>query len=249
MKDSEFIELLNLYLDHEISTDDAARLEAEVQNNPARRRVYREYCQMQKACKVLAEDFQSEAAVIAERAVAPNVIDFASAARAQRPRLSGFYTVGAFAAAAACLAIIFVGRSREQHRNEAAQPVVAQQTVTTPAPVASLASTHLLAPTGVQLVSLPTMRRDNAGGSSTLAPLSLSNHAQSDALMAAAIKQANDQFAWISDTQLAPLQPITADQLRLEARPMIIKQEPRTYGSRQPVQGVNTEWAVFQFQK
>ena len=35
MKDSEFIELLNLYLDHEISTADAARLEAEVQANPA----------------------------------------------------------------------------------------------------------------------------------------------------------------------------------------------------------------------
>ena len=248
MKDSEFIELLNLYLDHEISTDDAARLEAEVQKNPARRRVYREYCQMQKACKVLAEDFQSEAAVIAERAVTPNVIDFASAARAQRSRLSGFYTVGAFAAAAACLAIIFVGRSREQQRNATAQPVVAQQAVTTPTPVANLVSAQPMAPTSLQLVSLP-VRRDNAGGSSTLAPLSLTNHAQSDALMAAAIKQANDQFAWISDTHLAPLQPITADQLRLETRPMIIKQEPRTYGSRQPVQGVNTEWAVFQFQK
>ena len=47
MKDSEFIELLNLYLDHEISVADAARLEAEVQGSPARRRVYREYCQMQ----------------------------------------------------------------------------------------------------------------------------------------------------------------------------------------------------------
>ena len=30
MKDSEFLELLNLYLDHEISPADAARLEAEV---------------------------------------------------------------------------------------------------------------------------------------------------------------------------------------------------------------------------
>ena len=36
MKDNEFIELLNLYLDHEISQEDAARLEAEVQRNPAR---------------------------------------------------------------------------------------------------------------------------------------------------------------------------------------------------------------------
>ena len=39
MNDSEYIELLNLYLDHEISAADAARLEAEVQSNPARRRI------------------------------------------------------------------------------------------------------------------------------------------------------------------------------------------------------------------
>ena len=64
MKELEFIELLNLYLDHEISPEDAARLEAEVLNNPARRRVYREYCQMQKACKAIAVDFQAEAAPI-----------------------------------------------------------------------------------------------------------------------------------------------------------------------------------------
>ena len=29
MKESEFVELLNLYIDHEISREDAARLEAE----------------------------------------------------------------------------------------------------------------------------------------------------------------------------------------------------------------------------
>ena len=60
MKDSEFTELLNLYLDHEISAADAARLEAEVQINPNRRRVYQEYCRMQKACKLLAHDFACE---------------------------------------------------------------------------------------------------------------------------------------------------------------------------------------------
>ena len=36
MKDPEFIELLNLYVDHEITSVDAARLEAEVAQNPAR---------------------------------------------------------------------------------------------------------------------------------------------------------------------------------------------------------------------
>ncbi len=60
MNDREFIELLNLYLDHEIAPADAARLEAEVRDNPERRRIYLEYCRMQKACALLAEDFATE---------------------------------------------------------------------------------------------------------------------------------------------------------------------------------------------
>lgn len=60
MNDREFIELLNLYLDHEITPSDAARLEAEVRSNPERRRTYLEYCRMQKACALLAADFAAD---------------------------------------------------------------------------------------------------------------------------------------------------------------------------------------------
>ena len=59
MKDQEFIELLNLYLDHEISPADAARLEAEVQSNLPRRALYNQYCRMQKACTSLGADFRA----------------------------------------------------------------------------------------------------------------------------------------------------------------------------------------------
>ena len=59
MNDTQFIELLNLYLDHEISPSDAARLEAEVQRNAKRYRVYREYCQMHKACALLSPAYAS----------------------------------------------------------------------------------------------------------------------------------------------------------------------------------------------
>jgi len=58
MKESEFIELLNLYVDHEISVEDSARLEAEVAKSPARRKTYREYCMMHKACDVLAAHYR-----------------------------------------------------------------------------------------------------------------------------------------------------------------------------------------------
>jgi hypothetical protein len=54
MNDADFIELLNLYIDHEIDSDGAARLEAEVARDPERRRLYRQYCSMHKACSCLA---------------------------------------------------------------------------------------------------------------------------------------------------------------------------------------------------
>jgi hypothetical protein len=56
MNDREFIELLNLYVDREISAEDALRLESEVVANPRRREVYDQYCRMQKACSMLSED-------------------------------------------------------------------------------------------------------------------------------------------------------------------------------------------------
>ena len=58
MKESKFIELLNLYVDHQISPDDAKLLESEVESNPTRRRIYRQYCQMQKACALMGAGLQ-----------------------------------------------------------------------------------------------------------------------------------------------------------------------------------------------
>ncbi len=62
MNDREFIELLNLYVDHEISAEDALRLEKEVAADPERREVYRQYCRMQKACSMLSEELLESAA-------------------------------------------------------------------------------------------------------------------------------------------------------------------------------------------
>src|SRR5690606_15744083 len=106
MKDSEFIDLLNLYLDHEISAADAARLAAEVQSNVERRNIYRDYCRMQKACRLLTAEFQNELTADTNKKVV------ALKDQTSRPQRSGsLFGVGAFAAAAACLAVIFVSRS------------------------------------------------------------------------------------------------------------------------------------------
>ena len=42
MNDKKFIQLLNLYIDGEASPADAVLVEHEIENNPARRRLYNE---------------------------------------------------------------------------------------------------------------------------------------------------------------------------------------------------------------
>ena len=101
MKDHEFLELLNLYLDHEITAADVARLEAEVQGNASRRNTYFEYCRMQRACTLLAKDF-------ADQPAEKKIITF-------EPRRSawagGSFAVGGLAVAAACVALVLVNRA------------------------------------------------------------------------------------------------------------------------------------------
>ena len=104
MKETKFIELLNLYVDHQISDGDAALLEAEIQQNPQRREVYRQYCRMQKACVMLADNFRSEAPEPAETG---KIVAFAP------PRHSlarALYVTGTLAAAACVAAVVVLSR-------------------------------------------------------------------------------------------------------------------------------------------
>jgi hypothetical protein len=228
MKDSEFIELLNLYLDHEISAADAARLEAEVQTNLARRRIYHQYCRMQKACKLVVADFQTDAD--AEVASAnKKVVAFQpelSAAPERRQRIGGLYTMGTFAAVAACVAIIFVGRNQSEATNEPAAAPIAQSTVTMPtaeprASATAAASQTPSVPRG--LISVAQRPQPSL----VLDRLLLMGNTQADAVLAAAVQQADNQLAWIDGVQLAPLeQRASANELyfaatlRSEGRPL-----------------------------
>ena len=236
MKDSEFIELLNLYLDHEISAADSARLEAEVQANPARRRIYQDYCRMQKACKVLAQDFQTEAAPRDAK-----VIDFKSAARPARA--AGFYAGTAVAAFAACVAVVFVVRNRPGSQPTPYGAEVAARATQAPASVAQ-ANVPPAAPTAVaQATPRATAQPALVGGT----PLTLSTNAQTEALIVSAVEQANAQFEWMRRMTFTPVQqPVAMEELRFDARPAT-KTEARTFHSSQPVDKAQTEWVVFRF--
>jgi hypothetical protein len=199
MKDTEFIELLNLYLDHELTPADCARLESEVKTNAARRRVYQQYCRMQQGCKALAADFAAEAPAVSSG----KILSFESAAPA-RSRPLGLLTVGSLAMAAACVAFVLVARGPQPAGDSGA--AVAH----TPAKAEAAPSANVVAAadTGPQTGGI-VHRSSLAGDSIFLTGMS------SGAVGAAV----SPQLAWIQDVQLTPMpQVISAEQLRFDTQ-------------------------------
>jgi hypothetical protein len=98
MNDREFIELLNLYVDREISAEDALRLEAEVALRPRRRNVYDQYCRIQKACAKLSEENYTAALSQTD----PSLVSFP----AERSWRLAPFVAGMAAAAAVALAVV-----------------------------------------------------------------------------------------------------------------------------------------------
>jgi anti-sigma factor RsiW len=226
MKDSEFIELLNLYLDHEIGAADAARLEAEVQNNPSRRRVYQEYCRMQKACKLLAQDFADESQAAPEQ----KVIAFEQARSTARARSSVRYVSAGLMAAAACVAVVLVGRRQTATPVDVPAAPIAQTTAPASAPTQTVAAAPIPA---------PAQRPANA--------LSIRNRERAESLMLTSA-QNDPHFAWMQDMRLAPLQTApSTEPLHLENASMRL--ENRTFSSgKQPVPS-DVELTAIRFQR
>lgn len=99
MKHDRFIELLNLYLDGEISREESADLEREITQNPERRRIYRQYCQMQRACSMLSEKFRDVAETQAPE-TGEKVVAFPGQAQPSWWRNASLVAAGAVAACA-----------------------------------------------------------------------------------------------------------------------------------------------------
>ncbi|HVW21171.1 MAG TPA: hypothetical protein VHC86_08125 [Opitutaceae bacterium] len=194
MKDSEFIGLLNLYLDHEITAEDSARLEAEVLRDPERRRLYRQYCQMQKACVVLAD--QSRESAPAEEILA--------ATFAPRPVWGGGLWAAGVLAAAACAGFALLGhwRASPEAPPLAAAPAAAAVALSAPAPGPSAALPPLQ-----KLQPVFDARSLTASGASQ------------PALFAPA--SGDPQFAWMSRIQMTPIQSVSVDKLLAEPKPAL----------------------------
>ncbi|MDB6126260.1 MAG: putative transrane anti-sigma factor [Verrucomicrobia bacterium] len=221
MKESKFIELLNLYVDHHISPADAALLEAEVRANPDHRRVYRQYCQMQKACTQLGDAFRSDSPA---PAVPSKTIDF----NPRRKLALATYAAG-FAAVAACVAVTFVMRARfaraGAHPDSVAQVVAA-------------------APANVSVARNPAAR---PALHPAFGPRSLNLREQNAELADAATAEQVAFADWINDVRFSSMNGVSPDDLRFDGRAPL-RTEPRTYQSGRPFQG-KVEMTAFKFQR
>ncbi len=126
MNEHRFIELLNLYVDQQLSPEEAAELEVEITRDPARRRTYLQYCRMQKACSQLFEYERSAAPATAvlTRALATADRMIEAPATVRRPAWNFGYSFAAVAAAA-CVAVVVVLQTRPGASHDLPGPVMA----------------------------------------------------------------------------------------------------------------------------
>ena len=117
MKDSKFIELLNLYIDQQISPEDAALLEEEILQNPRRRQTYGQYCRIHRACTMALDRYSAQ-----DEPEYPtgNVVAFETSRRVR------WVYSAAGMAAAACLALVAVQTVRRPG-NAVSRPVETAQ--------------------------------------------------------------------------------------------------------------------------
>lgn len=165
MKDTRFTELVNLYIDRQISPDEQAELELEIQSNPRRRQVYLQYCRMHRATKLVYESFRAQTEQPGQPARQPATIAHIQGRIRQR-RLRWAYAASGLAAAA-CVAFV-VMRSNLTDASSASPDLAAAKTtpaapavavVAQPAPVPAARQE---APRPVELANAALTPRDYA---------------------------------------------------------------------------------------
>jgi anti-sigma factor RsiW len=144
MTHEKFIESLNLYLDGELPPHAAAELEREISGNLERRRIYRQYCQMQKACGELAERFREEASPAPQFRKGVVVEIPQRRAAGEWLRSIGLVATGAAAACAVFLAVRQHSPSKPADGVAVNQPASASVAVAAPSQPVPLTTTVAL---------------------------------------------------------------------------------------------------------
>lgn len=267
MNESRFIELLNLYVDHQLSTSEAAELEAEVQKSPERRRMYAQYCRMQKACTLL---FESERAHAPKTAAAIMAARQVEVARTDRPTSGGralvgskvfplfrFPVLGGLAAAAAC--IVFVSARLTQGPTNGPASFENSGLVSAQAPASSItlpSSPVAIAalPSGAEIpVSIPVAVEGTPKSAfrSVLITNSLRQRgAELDTDVHVLGDSPDPMLEWARRIELPPVRVNLGEELAFEARPSLQQPETPVFRGRNAIRGgANAELTAFQFQR
>lgn len=249
MKETRFIELLNLYVDQQLNPQEAAELEAEIQLNPARHRTYRQYCRMQKACAQLFEHERSVAPASTALSRAMADADRKIVAFPEREKRWAIWPVGfsiGAVAAAACVAFVIViqnesGAPFAGDTNVAVSETAPVATPETRVAVVAEAQDLKTIPTGAasspdvftSVFTVPSLREptNRAGG------LFVSN-ALTD----------NQTFNWAQDVQLKPLRKVAVEELAFDQP--VTTNKPATMQSPSKITDDHTmEMVTFEFMK
>ncbi|HVZ64969.1 MAG TPA: hypothetical protein VG936_10390 [Lacunisphaera sp.] len=229
MKDHRFIELVNLYIDRQITAAETAELETEIQGNPRRRTIYQQYCKMHRATTLLYDSFRAQAAGqgATETPAQGSIALFESRQRVRRFRWA-YYASGM--AAAACLALVLV---RVNTRPD-----------TTATPLAAVPPPVTVAASQPEAAAQPAALPESAPVRVVVGPASLRNVTDQDfAALLAALRQEQRNGRVASDRV-----PSLFDDGVFEAPQVLLPPSQRMFRSQQtPAQQV--EFTGYQFQR
>lgn len=237
MKENRFIELLNLYIDRQITAEETAELEAELQRNPKRQSVYRQYCKIHSATKLVYESFRAEAAD--QPVPRPGHAGVVELFETRRRRNHWAYFTTAGLAAAAALALVFV--LNRTPAGQPAAPVLAAQPDQTAVPAVVAAAAPVPAATPAPATE-PGM-------------VSLRNAVEMTpdyAAMIAVLREQDEERAFSNERlQIGRVQPLFPDDM-FAPRRLLSAQEQRTFRSQPavtPSSSQQAEFSAFQFQR
>ena len=226
MKDHRFIELLNLYIDRQITVAETAELEDEIQQNPDRQAVYRQYCRIHSATKLVYDSFRANAA--GQPSLPSARQGEIELFESKRGKNKFAYFAGGLAAAA-CLTLVFMRYNATL--DAGGLGTVAQTEIR---PVAPAAVAAIPAQTAAPEVGLVSLRN--------------ATHTPDYSAMLAALREQDEERAFASGhLQFNRTQSLFDDAVFNPNRPAPV-QDPRVFRSRTaPAQ--QAEFSAFQFQR
>jgi hypothetical protein len=233
MKDNRFIELLNLYIDRQITAEETAELESEIQNSPQRQAVYRQYCQIHTATKQVYASFRASSA---DQPVEPGHTGVIELFESRRRRTNWIHYAGGLTAAA-CLALVFM---KNNPTAPAETPVLAAK----PQP----AALAIVPPVAQEAKVLAAV--EPAPGL-----LSLRNAAVTPpdyTAMLAALREQDEERAFSTERIYVNAAPSLFGDEVFEAKRGLGSQEQRVFRSRQSPgspAAAQAEFSAFQFQR